>query len=99
MTHDSRVNKHEKTTDTTNNWETIGANFIAKILVSGIYLWRKVAPTLHISKIQPQHSLGIRQGVVNSICEFVKRQLLILVGLTLRLPQQQNTDPNPPLPT
>ena len=60
MTHDSRVNnKHEKATDiTNNNWETIDAKFIAKILVSGIYLW-EAAPTLDILKMQPQHSLAL----------------------------------------
>ena len=41
------------------NWETIDANFIAKILVSGIYLWWEAAPTLDILKMQPQHSLAL----------------------------------------
>ena len=59
MTHDSRVNKHEKATDITNNWETIDAKFISKILVSGIYLWWEAAPTLDILKMQPQHSLAL----------------------------------------
>ena len=55
MTHDSRVNHYEKATNiTNNNWETVNANFIAEILVSGIYHWREAAPTSTILKIQPQ---------------------------------------------
>ena len=48
MTHDSRLNNHEKATNIINRGETMDANFIAEILVSGNYPWQEAVPTLQI---------------------------------------------------
>ena len=48
MTHDSRLNNHEKATNIINRGETMDANFIAEILVSGNYPWQEAVSTLQI---------------------------------------------------